>query len=331
MPSRGKGPLRIAVVGAGNMGANHLRVYSQLRSVDLVGVVESDPAKRNAASELYECRPFADLDDLIGKVDAVSIASPSSSHAEIGALLLERGIACLIEKPLATTRAECQRLIEAADSSGACLMVGHIEQFNPAVRQLAALLGEAPEIYALDARRMSATSSRIADVDVVLDLMVHDLDIVLSLVGRKVRHVSASGISVEGGGSLDYVTAVLTFDGGTIASLTSSRITQNKVRELTISARTGHIMLHYGTQELTIHRQRLGPDALVQSPLGNYLLDLSTERVLIRPAEPLSLEIQHFVECVRTGAKPKVDGRQALAALELVWTIRELATAGLRP
>ena len=328
MSGFGAAPVRVGVVGAGNMGFNHVRVLAEMAGVELAGVVESDPARARRVAETYGCKVFADVSELVDRIDAATVATPSATHAQIGEFLLSSGLPTLIEKPLATTAAECIQLISVAERKGVPLMVGHVERFNPAIRQLTALLAQEHRLYAMDARRLSSASARIYDVDVVLDLMIHDIDIVLSIWRRPVVSITARGVSArpETRGQ-DYVTALLSFEGGGFASLTASRITQNKVRELTISSDIGHIALDYSTQTLMIWRQQLGVEALRSTPLGSYSLDLSMERVLVRPSEPLTLELQHFVSCVREGKAPAVDGRQALAALQVVWQVQELAGA----
>ncbi len=317
-------PVRVAVVGAGTMGENHLRVYSTMKGADLVAVVEPDDARRKDAADRYGCKALNHVEDLVGKVDAVSLAAPSVHHGELGVFLLENGVHCLIEKPLATSETECQRLIDAAARSGTILLVGHIERFNPAVQQLSAMLGDGKHaIHAIDARRLSSTQ-RITDIDVVEDLMIHDLDIVLSLMGTRETSVTARGVHVDGASGQDYVTALLGFPGGALASLTASRITQNKVRELHVTSDLGYITLDYGTQELLIYRG--GNTAKMRTPQaepGSYILDLVIERALVNKREPLAAELRHFLDAVTKGVTPLVDGPQALEALRLAWRIQD--------
>lgn len=313
-------PLRVAVVGAGRMGSNHLRIFAGLKGVELVAVVDPDTNRTADAASRYGCRVLPTVDDLIGLVDAVSIASPSVLHAEIGERLLSSGIHCLIEKPLAVTREECSRLISAADKAGVVLLVGHVERFNPAVRQLSAIIAEGHAVHAIDVHRMSYASSRITDVDVVADLMVHDLDIILSLTGyQPLADLAAHGVRTGGGRGEDYVTALLSFANGAVVSLTSSRITQNKVRKLAVTSDLGYITLDYIAQEILIHHQR---SEATKTPQGSYVFDLQIEKVLVRTAEPLVQELQHFIDCIRLGTPPLVSGEQGLAALELVWAIQ---------
>lgn len=319
--------MRVAVVGTGNMGQNHMRIYSQLRDVTLVGFVEPDPPRAQSMAARFGCRAFGSLDELAGEVDAVTVASPSSTHGEIGRHLLAKGIHCLIEKPLATTEADCLALIEAAKGSGTTLMVGHIERYNPAIEQLSTLLSGDCAVHALDARRMSATSARIGDVDVIMDLMVHDLDIALNLRQRRsvpVR-IQAEGVQL-GDGGFDYVTALVRFDDGLLASFTASRITQNKVRELQLSTDMGYVQADYIRQELHVFRQ----SSIAQLPdgQGSHKLDLSVDRLLVRHAEPLAQELLHFVDCAANGTPPRTGGEDALRTLRLAWDIQTAVTNG---
>ena len=315
----------MGVVGAGKMGSHHLRIYAGLKGVDLVGVVDDDRERAQQAAARHGCRVFASAQEMAGEVDAVSIAVPSTLHADVAGPLLEQGVHCLVEKPLATTEADCEALIGAADSRGAVLLVGHVERFNPVVRQLGEIL-EGNVVQAIDVRRMSALSARITDVDVVADLMIHDIDVVLSLLGTDVTGVFAQGVTTPGGAPHGYVTATLQFAGGSMATLTASRITHNKIRELNVTADLGFITASYITQELLIHSQaRTSGNTGVGA--SSYVLDLSIERVLIRPEEPLDVEIRHFVDAVRGLVPPLVSGADALNAMRFVWEIQRLLAA----
>ena len=304
------------------MGSHHLRIYGGLKGVELVGVVDDDPARAREAAERYGCRVFDSAEALALEVDAATIAVPSSLHADVAGPLLQQGVHCLVEKPLAVTEADCEALIKAADAKGVVLLVGHVERFNPVVRQLGEIL-RGRTVHAVDVRRMSALSSRITDVDVVADLMVHDLDVVLSLLGTRVTEVAAQGVRSSGSGH-DYVTATLSFASGSIASLTASRITHNKIRELNVTADIGYITASYLTQELLIHSQSRTSLNQLDGLSPNYVLDLAIERVLIRPEEPLDVEIRHFVDAVANGTPPLVSGQDSLDAMRFVWEIQGL-------
>lgn len=315
-----KNKIKIAVIGAGKMGQNHLRVFNQLKDVEVVGVYDLQLKNAEAAAEMYQCEAFRDVSQIIlSGIDAVSIASSTSSHYDLGKYFLDHGISCLIEKPLAQTREECNALIEAALLNNAILMVGHIERFNPAVRQLVSILRGGYEIRAIEARRMSFASSRITDVDVVMDLMVHDIDIILCLLKYPaIKKMEAT--SFKSSNSNDYVSTLLSFDGGTLANITASRITQNKIRELFITTDKALITLDFISQEIFLHRQQAEP---IETEDGSYIFDLQSERVVIRNSEPLVEELKHFIGCVKNKSRPEVGGKEALSALEVVWSIQQ--------
>lgn len=321
--------LRVAVVGVGEMGANHARVFARLKGASLVGVTDTSEERAQAVATQHGCRRFKSAESLIGEVDAVTVAVPSSLHAEVAAPLLEAGVHCLIEKPLATSAGDAQVLIEAARKGRSQLLVGHIERFNPAVEQLARILRGDHHVLAVDARRMSAVSSRVMDVDVVEDLMIHDLDIVLSLIGERPVDVTARGVHVSEAQGQDYVTSLLTFPSGALASLTASRVTQNQVRELQVTTDQRFFTIDYPAQELLIYRQgRIGTVDGGAKPDGRYVLDVSTERVFVRRSEPLAEELAHFID-VAHGVAPKVSGEDALAALQVAWEIQhQVRTVG---
>ncbi len=305
------------------MGSHHLRIYGRLKGVELVGLVDADASRARDAAARHGCRVFASVEALAREIDAASVAVPSSLHAEVAGQLLRHGVHCLVEKPLAVTEAECRGLIDAAEAGGLVLLVGHVERFNPVVAQLADILrGHA--VHAIDVRRMSALSARITDVDVVADLMIHDIDVVLSLMGTDVTEISAHGVRDVAGPGYDYVTAILRFETGSMASLTASRITHNKIRELNVTADLGYITASYITQELLIHSQARTSGSVKDGSDSPYILDLAIERVLIRPHEPLDLEIRHFVDTVGMGSRPLVSGQDALNAMHFVWGIQRL-------
>ena len=298
------------------MGRNHARCLAAMKGVDLVAAVDSDVDRCNEVAATFECRPVTSISDL-PHVDAAIVAVPSASHAEVGCALMERGVHCLIEKPLALDRTQAKLLVDAADSANVVLQVGHIERFNPAVRQLKELL-EGELVLVVNARRMSAVSGRVTDIDVVMDLMVHDLDIMLFLMGDGIDSIEAR--AVTGPNGPDHVTALLSFQDGRLASLTASRITQNQIRQLEVTTRDRFFTVDYPSQELLICRQ--GRIDGSNASEGRYALDVDTKRVFVRRTEPLVAEIQHFVGVVRGLHDNEVDGRAALRALDLVWAIQ---------
>jgi predicted dehydrogenase len=305
------------------MGANHVRVYDDLKGAEVVAVVDVDLARAAEVAERCGATAVGTLDELEGHVDAASVVVPSAHHAAVACRLLELGIDCLVEKPLATDVLDGRRIASAADASGQAVMVGHVERFNPAVEQLTSILEGAPPVLAVEARRMSAVSSRVTDVDVISDLMVHDLDIVVGMLGDDVVDITARGVAVDGTNGDDYVTALLTFAGGALASLTASRITQQQVRSLQVSTAERLYAVDYSAQALDIYRQgRLGGIADEQVEPGRYLLDVGTERVFVRRSEPLVSELRHFLDVVRRREPARVDATAGLRVLELTERIR---------
>jgi predicted dehydrogenase len=315
--------LRIAVVGLGAMGQNHLRILEMMKSVEVAAVVDIDFEKALKVANHLGCKAFSSVSSLAGLVDAAIVAVPSVKHHEIGEFLLSHGIHCLIEKPLASTETECLALIHAAEVSGATLMVGHIERFNPAVLQLRAYLNDGINIHAFEARRMGASGNRIVDVDVVADLMLHDIDVICSFKKADVVSVQGKALSSTGIQHGDYANALLSFEDGSVASLAASRITHKKERGLLVTTDHGSITLNYLAQELHIHRKGQWPDHQPPPSSENHVLDYSTDRFLIRFSEPLPLELHHFIDAVVNRKKPLIDGQDALKTMRIVWEIQK--------
>ena len=228
--------IKVAVIGAGMMGKNHMKTYKSLPGVELVGVYDifSDAAK--AAAETFGIKAFSSMEEVAANVDAVSVVTTSVTHCNVGQFFLNKGIHCLMDKPLACSEEECRILIDAAKANIVVLLVGHIEQFNPAVEQMHKILSDSTRIRSLTAQRMSAASGRITDVDVSMDLMIHDIEVIQSLVKSPVVNVNASAVKTsdqpEG---KNYITALVEFENGVTANLTASRITQARVRTLTVT------------------------------------------------------------------------------------------------
>ena len=316
-------PLRVGVVGAGMMGSNHARVYGSLKDTELAAIVDTNFERAKASSRAYGGQPYSDWSEIVGAVDAVSVVTPSSMHEEVAIPLLEAGIHCLVEKPLAPDPEGCRSIISAANRSSALLMVGHLERFNPAVVALKKVLQGSPEhIYAIEANRKSALSARVDDVDVVTDLMIHDLDIVLDLIGESVTDVTARSPVGPEGNVGDFTTAMLTFSSGQLACLTASRVTQNHIRELQVTTENRLLTLDYSSQDLNIHRQgQLAPiDEPAQS--GDFIVGLRSERVIIQRQEPLIRELEAFLNAIRGGYPSPVSGSTALKVMEIASEIQ---------
>ncbi len=318
--------IKVAVIGAGMMGKNHLKTYKGLNGVELVGVYDIFPDACKSAAETFGIKAFSSLEEVAKEVDAVSIVTTSVTHAEVGEFFLNKGIHCLMEKPLATTEAQCKKLIKAAKKNNVTLLVGHIEQFNPAVEQMHKILSDTSKICSLTARRMSAASGRITDVDVAMDLMIHDVEVIQSLVKSPVVNVQATAVKTKlSPQGKDYITALLEFENGATANITASRITQARVRTLSVTTDTNYIDMDFINQSINVHTQGRMP-YVKQDEIPDWMhygLKGSVEQLFIPTNQPLQAELNHFLNCVRGTETPRITGENALEALKVIWTIEE--------
>ena len=316
--------IRIAVVGTGIMGANHARVLSGLHEFELVAVVDPDAPRGEAVAAQAGVEYAPTVEELPDDVAAVVLAAPTSLHEAMGVALLDRGIDLLVEKPAASTVEGAQRLSDAAHSTGRILMVGHIERFNPAYLGLARFLDD--PIH-LEFTRVGPFSPRVG-TDVVLDLMIHDIDLALAIAGSDVVSMSATGRVIMGE-SLDLATALLVFANGITATLTASRVAQTKVRKIDITQRSSFVSADLVRQDVTIHR--LHHNEFLSDGIPSYQQSGIVEiPYLEQRGEPLALELRHFSTCVTTRDAPVVGGNEAREALRLALSIRDAALSGLR-
>ncbi len=317
--------IKTAVIGTGSMGTFHAKTYAADNNCELVGIYDINQEAAQKIADMFGCKAFTSLEEAANKVEAVSIATPSATHAKVGEFFLNKGIHCLIEKPLATTETECKNLINAAEKSGATLLVGHIERFNPAVAQLSKLLADNSKIRALEARRMSHVSGRIIDVDIAMDLMIHDIEVIQSLVKSNVSKVTATSVKTpdqkEG---KDFISASVEFENGVTASMTASRVTQARVRTLNVTTDTNYIEMDFIGQSINVHTQ--GRNPLINKEdtpeWMNYGLKGSMEQLYIPSSQPLTSEIAHFVNCIKGNETPKISGENALNALKVIWEVQ---------
>lgn len=315
--------LRLAVVGAGRLGGFHAQKAAARDDVDLVAV--ADPATeacRRVAAECG-CRPVADYRDLIGEIDAAVVAAPTSLHREIGLGLLGSGVHVLMEKPLARTAQEAQELVAAAAARGVALQVGHVERFNPAFTSVEADLRGARYVEAV---RSGGFTFRSTDVGVVLDLMIHDLDLVLSLVRGPVRRIDAIGLSVLGGHE-DVANARIEFEDGCVAALSASRVSYEAVRRMSVWSPTAFTAIDFASRKASIVRpsrtlreRKFDVGALSPEEVEHYrahLLEehLPLEVVQLDAVDALAAELDDFVESIRTARSPRVPGRQGSEAV----------------
>ncbi len=326
MPRSQPEPLRVGVIGVGNMGQHHTRVLSLLKDVELVGVSDINVERGLDTASKYRVRFFEDYHDLLDRVEAVCIAVPTRLHHTVGMTALKAGVHVLIEKPIAASIAEAESLVNAAADCQCILQVGHIERFNPAFQELSKVL-KTEEVLALEAHRMSPYSDRANDVSVVLDLMIHDIDLLLELANSKVVKLTASGSRASHSGQLDYVTATLGFANGIVATLTASKVTHRKIRRISAHCKNSLTEADFLNNEILIHRQTT---ANYKTDYGQvlYCQDGLIEKVKTSNIEPLHAELEHFVQCVRGGMAPSVGGMQALKALRLASLIEQMALDG---
>ena len=313
-------PVKVGVIGIGNMGWHHARVLSLLKDAELVGVADPDPDRGQLAREQFGCQWFPDHHTLLAEVEAVCIAVPTLLHHSVGLACLESGVHVLIEKPIAASQDEATALIQAARKAGRLLQVGHIERFNPAFRELTKVVAN-EEVVVLEGRRHSPHSDRANDVSVVLDLMIHDIDLVLELAQAPVVRLAAAG-GRSGEGPIDYVNATLGFENGVVASLTASKMSHRKIRSLSAHCRSSLVETDFLNHTLHIHRRAHEWYSADHGELL-YRNDGFIEEVSTTSIEPLYAELEHFLQCVRGREIPAVDGLQASRALLLADLIEQ--------
>jgi predicted dehydrogenase len=293
----------VAVVGAGEFGRNHARVYGELQNTELLGIFDRDAAKARAVAEEFQTRVFGDLEELRGCVKAASVAVPTEAHSEVGCRLMDMGIDVLVEKPMAPDLAQADALLKVAKRNQRILQVGHVERFNPAVIAVEPLVSR-PLFF--EVHRLGVFTARSLDVDVIYDLMIHDLDILLALVKEQVTEVKAVGIPVLTD-KVDIAHARLEFEGGAVANVTASRVSTERVRKMRFFQQHEYISLDYARRDaLRVGVKKAGPQP-----------EFGFEKLPAPAIEPLHAELDAFVDSVRSRQEPRVDGAAGRAALEL--------------
>ncbi|RXK47438.1 Gfo/Idh/MocA family protein [Halorientalis pallida] len=310
-------PIPVGVVGAGNMGANHIRVYDELSGADLVEVVEPNPDRAAAVSDEYDIRIVDDVADLEA-AEAVTVAVPNRFHHDVAIDCLERGLDVLVEKPLANSVEAAERIVETASDEDAVLQVGHIERFNPAVETLQKLL-EDQVVIALDAHRLGPFSDQLSEENVVFDLMIHDIDILNYLVPGALSTINAVGTTTRST-ELDHVIAQFKSSDGVVSSVTASHVTHGKVRTLDVTTKDVFVRLDYQKQDVTV--QRRGSERTTNIIDGSgYRTETVTENPYINREEPLKNELRHFLDSVATRTKPRVGGKVGVEAVRLARSV----------
>ena len=295
--------IRVAVAGCGEFGRNHARVYREIESAELVGVFDIDTARASAFAQECNTRAFSSLEQMQGQVDAATVAVPTVAHAEVGCALMQLGIDVLVEKPIAKDLADADALLAAGKKYARILQVGHVERFNPAVLAVEPIINR-PLFF--EVHRLGVFTPRSLDVDVIYDLMIHDLDILLALVGEEVIEVKAVGIPVLSD-KVDIAHARLEFAGGAVANVTASRVSTERVRKVRFFQQHEYISLDYARRDaLRVGVKRPGPQP-----------EFAFEKLPSAAVEPLRAELEAFLDVVRTRKEPKTNGAAGRAALEL--------------
>mgnify|MGYP005852006949 FL=1 len=301
---------RCGVIGTGYLGQHHARIYAALEETELVGIVEADDARAQEICGLYSCKRFGSPEQLAEQCDAVSVVVPTDKHCAVAVPLLQGGCHLLIEKPLCTSLAEAEEILAAAKANGCIVQVGHIEHYNPVMGYLENAVTQ-PQF--LTAERLAPFNPRGTEVGVVLDLMIHDIGVILALVRSPVKHIDAVGVNVLSN-SEDIANARITFEGGCVANINTSRVSQKKVREIRVFQPANYLSLDFMNQS------------------GHFLrkegTELVREEIPIEKDEPLKLELASFAQVVRETGQPKVGAELGKTALEVAIQITEMIQAG---
>jgi predicted dehydrogenase len=309
--------LRMAVIGVGHLGKHHARILSTMPGVELVAVVDTNHVRASEIAAAHGTSPLGDASELAGKVDAVTIAVPTEIHRDIALPFLAAGVGVLVEKPMARTLTEADEMIAAAAKGAAALAVGHTERFNPAVAVARPLVAN-PRF--IEVHRLGVFPERSLDIDVVFDLMIHDLDVVLSLVDSEVESIDAVGVPVLTG-RVDIANARVRFANGCLANLTASRISRDRVRKIRFFQPSAYLSIDYAAQKIEMYK-------LVT---GGGLPSIQGGDVAVANEEPLVRELTDFVDAVTSKRPPLVTGEQGRRALALAQQITDKIAAEMQP
>jgi len=313
-------PVRVGVIGTGAMGQRHCRVYSGLRHVQLAGVCDISVKNGQQAAGQYQVPYYKSIGNLLEHVDAVSLAVPTPLHFDLTMRCLHAGIHVLVEKPITETVEQAEQLVKAAEASHLVLQVGHIERFNPAYIELRNVLAEM-NVAAINLRRLSSFESSNTDVDVLLDLMIHDIDLVLDLINKEPVSIAAQGLAAFNG-AIDHAIAQICFEQGPLVTITASRLTEEKVRSIEATALEAYVVSDLLSKNILIHRRTFGEYPLHNQLGGKYRQESIVERIHVPHYEPLRMELEHFIDCVSKGNPPQVSAGDGLNALRLAMIVK---------
>ncbi|MBN2567245.1 Gfo/Idh/MocA family oxidoreductase [Candidatus Woesearchaeota archaeon] len=320
--------MRVAVIGAGAMGRNHARIYHDFDAAELVAVVDPDPAAE-AVARKYNCKYYPDYEEMLvaERPEAVSVATPTVTHKDIGIRCLRQGVHCLVEKPIASSIAEADTLIAAAAEAGVTLQIGHIERFNPAVVELKRRVeqGELGTVFRLEARRQSPFPPRIQDIGVIMDLAVHDIDIMLHVHGAPISHLYAQASQRLHALQFDLFDGLIRFSDGVVGSLGVNWLTPTKIRQFFALGERGMFKVNYITQELFFYENGTRVDFPDYEDIRRSITEGNVTRIALRNEEPLRKELVAFLESARTNSRPPVTGEDGRRALEVALRFMESA------
>ncbi len=317
--------VRIGVIGVGVMGERHCRVCANLPRVELVGIADQNEERGRQVAERYDTTYFSDHRELLAQVDAIVIATSTPAHYAVAVECLERGLHTLVEKPITETAEQARQLVDLANRRKLVLQVGHIERFNPAFMELKNVI-EGMTLVGLNVRRLSPFDTSNTDVDVIRDLMIHDLDLATNVLGQNIQTISAWGRTIHTG-VIDHAVATLSFANGPVVTLTASRVTEQKIRNIEVTAKGAYIEADLLNKSVVVHR-RVFPQYLDNHNTTKYRQESVIECIHVPMAEPLMLELRHFVDCARENRPSDVPGSDGLRALQIAETVTNEITRG---
>ena len=323
------GSLKYGVIGVGHLGKQHARVAASLAGATLVGLYDTNPGTLQKVATELGVRPFPTLAELVKSVQAVSVAVPTTSHFDVAMECLSSGVHVLVEKPLAATVGQARELVQAASARPVVLQTGHVERFNPIVRASLSLI-KSPRF--IEGHRLSSFVGRGTDIDVVLDLMIHDIDLSLAAVQSPVRAVEGIGVPILSR-NIDIANARISFESGAVANLTASRVSKEKTRKIRFFCQDSYVSIDCLSRKAELYRK--GLPAPAREGEGTWEETVIAPGILRRviaaapEEEPLRLELEHFVKCVATGATPIVDGLAGLRAMEVAHRVIDKIREGL--
>lgn len=318
--------IRVGVIGTGVMGGHHTRVASTLPGCQLVGIYDTNYARAEEIGAQFGILALSEIPALCAAVDAVIVATPTVTHAEIGAMCLQHGCHVLLEKPIAATVCEAEELIRIEQQCGRLLMIGHIERYNPAFITLRELL-KSDDVFDIEFQRLSTAPGRDRTADIIFDLMIHDIDLALALAATAPSSVSAMGHSVRCG-FIDHVSAHIRFANNLTVRLTASAVCQERMRQARLYALDAQYTVDFASREVWIHR--MGQSSIAKAD-GQYVIGQQVEQLLVPNKEPLAAEQEHFLKSIREQTRPHTHSEDGIAALRLAYAIQQSVNDQLMP